>query len=135
MGNVEVARRSFAAFNRSIAEGSDAFCDMVACDIEWIPFTSYLDGRTYRGREALRRWMTEVMQTWEAYEARWTEARDLGDGRVLAFGTWHARGPHGGVQLRFDHAAWLVEVEGGQLVRLQTFTDRCEAVNVAGLRD
>jgi ketosteroid isomerase-like protein len=70
---------------------------------------------------------------WELYEAKWEEVRDLGDGRVLAFGTWHARGRRGGVQLSFQQAAWLIDFRDGKLVRFQTFTDRRKALEAVGL--
>jgi ketosteroid isomerase-like protein len=132
---VEVARRSFAAFNRSAAEGTDDYYGFLDAEVEWIPITALLDGRTYRGPEGVRRWLVDVKRHWALYEARWDEVRDLGDGRVLAFGTWHARGRRGGVQLSFEQAAWLIDLRGGKLIRFQTFTDRRKALEAAGLRE
>jgi RimJ/RimL family protein N-acetyltransferase len=39
----------------------------------------------------------------------------------------------GGVELSFDQAAWLIELRGGKLIRLQAFADRSEALEAAGL--
>jgi ketosteroid isomerase-like protein len=130
--NVELARRSFAAFNRSVADGSDDYYAFLDPEIEWIPITALLDGRTYRGPEGVRRWVDDVRRHWERYETQWRDAHDLGDGRVLAFGAWHARGRRGGVQLSFEQAAWLIHIRRGKLIRLQTFTDRTKAVEAAG---
>lgn len=131
--HVEIARRSFAAFNRSVAEGADDFYEFLDAQIEWIPITALLDGRAYRGPEGVRRWVDDMKRHWELYEAKWEEVRDLGDGRVLAFGTWHARGRRGGVQLSFQQAAWLIDFRDGKLVRFQTFTDRRKALEAVGL--
>ena len=133
--NVEVARRSIQAFNRSVAEGSEDFYEHLHPEIEWVPITTLIDGRTYRGPGGVRTWMRELKRHWEHYELRLSDALDLGEGRVLAFGAWHARGRHGGVQLRFEQAAWLIELVGGRLARLQTFSDRTRALEAAGLRE
>jgi ketosteroid isomerase-like protein len=133
--NVETAQRSFREFNRSFADCADDYYDLLDEDVEWIPITALVDGRTHRGPAAVRRWVDEMRRDWEVYEIRWTEARDLGDGRVLAFGIWHARGRRGGVQLCYEQAAWLIDVRGGKLTRLQTFTERSKALEAAGLRE
>jgi len=132
--NVEIARRGFGAFNRTVAEGVDDFYELLNADVEWTPITALLDGRTYRGPEGVREWVDEVERDWAVYEISWMEVRDLGGGRVLAFGVWDCLGRRGGVQLSFDQAAWLIELRGGKMSRLQTFADRNEALEAAGLR-
>jgi ketosteroid isomerase-like protein len=132
--NVEIARRSFNAFNRTVAEGVDDYYELLDAEIEWIPITALLDGRTYRGPEGVRRWVDDIKRDWAVYEIRWKEGRDLGDGRVLAFGVWDCLGRRGGVELSVDQAAWLIELRGDKLIRLQTFVDRSEALEAAGLQ-
>jgi ketosteroid isomerase-like protein len=133
--NVEIARRSFDAFNRTVAEGADDYYELLDAEVEWIPITAHLDGRTYHGPEGVRQWVDDVKRDWAVYEIRWKEGRDLGDGRVLAFGIWDCLGRRGGVQLSFDQAAWLIELQGGKVIRFQTFADRSEALEAAGLRE
>jgi ketosteroid isomerase-like protein len=132
--NVEIARRSFAAFNRSFADGVEDYYELLDPDVDWIPITALLDGRRYRGPEGVRRWVEELRRDWQVFEIRWTEVRDLGEGRVLAFGFWDCLGRRAGVRMSFDQAAWLIELRGGKLARLQTFVDRTEAIAAAGLR-
>ena len=119
--NVELAQRSFAAFNRTVAEGADDYYDLLDAEVEWIPITALLDGRSYRGPEAVRRWVGDLKRDWELYEIRWKQVRDLGDGRVLVFGVWHTRGRRGGVQLSFEQAAWLIDLRCGKLIRSETY--------------
>jgi ketosteroid isomerase-like protein len=132
--NVEIARRSFAAFNRSVADGVEDYYEMLDPEIDWIPITALLDGRRYRGPEGVRQWVEEVRRDWHVFEIRWTEVRDLGDGRVLAFGIWDCLGRRAGVRMSFDQAAWLIELRRGRLARLQTFVDRAAALEAAGLQ-
>ena len=49
--NVELARRTFEAFNRTYTEGTDDLYALLDPDIEWIPVTGILEGRSYDGHE------------------------------------------------------------------------------------
>jgi ketosteroid isomerase-like protein len=131
--NVETARRCFAAFNRSFAGGAEDYYELLDADVEWRPLTSLLDGRCYRGPDDVRRWIEDVRNDWRVFEISWSEVHYVGNGRVLAFGVWHCVGRRAGVPMRFDNAAWLIEIRGGKMTRLQTFVDRGEARKAAGL--
>ena len=97
--NVELARRTFEAFNRTYTEGTDDLYALLDPDIEWIPVTGILEGRSYHGHEGVRQWIEDMKRDWEAFEPRPVDFRDLGDDRVLALGSWHARGRGGNVPL------------------------------------
>jgi ketosteroid isomerase-like protein len=134
--NVELARRGFEAFNRTLAEGTaDFFETPLDPDIEWVPVTSVLEGTTFRGPERIRKWIEDMKRDWTEYEARPEEFRDLGDDRVLVLGSWRARGRTGDVLLDFPQAAWLLRYRKGKLLRLETFTERKKALEAVGLRE
>ena len=133
--NVELARRTFEAFNRTYAEGTDDLYALLDPDIEWIPVTGILEGRSYHGHEGVRQWIEDMKRDWEAFEPRPEDFRDLGDDRVLALGSWHARGRGGNVPLDFPQAAWLARYREGRLVRMQSFTERKKALEAAGLSE
>jgi hypothetical protein len=78
--------------------------------------------------------MEEMKRDWTSFEVRPERFLDLGDDRVLTLGVWRAQGRGGDVLLDFQQASWLFQVKGGRLVRLQTFTDRHEALEAAGLK-
>ena len=80
-------------------------------------------------------WIEDMKRDWEEFEARPEDFRDLGDDRVLALGSWRARGRGGDVPLDFPQAAWLGQYREGKLVRMQTFTARKEALEAAGLSE
>ena len=46
-----------------------------------------------------------------------------------------ARGRGSGVELENQAAAWLSEVKDGKVVRMQTYTDRAEALEAAGVSE
>jgi len=133
--NVEVARRIFTAFNRTFAAGTADLFEFIDPEIEWIPITALLERTRYRGRSGVRRWIEDMKRDWEVWETIAEEFRDLGDDRVLALGSWHARGRGSGVALDFERAAWLMRFRHGKMTRLQTFTDRERALEAAGLSE
>jgi ketosteroid isomerase-like protein len=132
--NVDAARRMHEAFNRTFSEGTADLFEALHPEAEWIPITAVLDGTSYRGESAIRRWMDDMKHQWEFYETRPEEFLDLGDDRVLVLGTWQAQGRGSGVELNSQQAAWLIRVEAGKVIRMQTFTDRLKAFEAAGLR-
>jgi ketosteroid isomerase-like protein len=129
--NVEIARRHHDAFNRGDIE---AFLEALDRDAEWIPIMASLEGRVYRGREEVRRWIGELDMHWETFEVCPEELHDLGD-RVLILGHWRARGRASGVTLENQPASWLYEIKDGKIVWMRTYTDRAEALEAAGLSD
>jgi ketosteroid isomerase-like protein len=132
--NVDAARRMHEAFNRTFSEGTADLFEALHPEAEWIPITAVLDGTSYRGESAIRRWMDDMKHQWEFYETRPEEFLDLGDDRVLVLGTWQAQGRGSGVELNSQQAAWLIRVAAGKVIRMQTFTDRHKAFEAAGLR-
>ncbi len=128
--NLEIPRRLIDAYNRG---DIPSFLELLDPDVEWIPITSALEGRVYRGRESVRRWIEDLARDWEYFEPCYEEYRDLGD-RVLIFGRWRARGRASGVVLENQPAAWLYEIKDGKAVWMRTFTDRAEALKAAGVK-
>jgi ketosteroid isomerase-like protein len=133
--NVETARRDFEAFNRTFAEGAPDFFERLDPDIEWIPVNALLEGTTYHGHQGVRQWIEDVKRDWAEFEAKPEHFLDLGDDRVLALGTWRARGRGGDVMLDIPQAAWLGQYRERKLIRMQTFTERSKALEAAGLRE
>jgi ketosteroid isomerase-like protein len=131
--DVRVARRVRVAINRAFAECRDDYSELLDDEIEWIPITGQLDGRTYRGHHGVRRWVEASRDVWRAYRITWHQIRDLGEGRVLAFGAWDCVGRQGGVELSFDQGAWLMDVCDGRMTRMEAFADRRDALEAAGL--
>jgi ketosteroid isomerase-like protein len=134
--NVEIVRSMFAAAARGINLGEvDDLNGLLHAEIEWIPINAALEGTRYRGHDGVRQWIEDMKRDWDYFEARPKEFRDLGDDRLLALGTWRARGRSSGVELESQPAAWLVQLRNRKVVRMQTFTDRSQALEAAGLSE
>ena len=124
---MEIGRRAFEAFNR---RDITAFLDLLDPDVEWVPILAVLEGHVYRGHEDVQRWVEDLDPDWEFFEVYYEELQDLGD-RVLIFGHWRARGRASGVESE-QPGTWLCEMKGVKVSRLQTFTDRSEALAAVG---
>ncbi len=127
--NVQVIERLFGAFNR---RDMTAMLDVMDPDVEWVPILAVLEGRPYRGHDGFKRWVEALDPDWERFEVDYEELRDLGE-RVLVFGHWRGRGRASGVEFENQPATWLYEFKDGKIVRLQTFTDRADALAALGL--
>jgi ketosteroid isomerase-like protein len=128
--NVEVVERLYGAFNRRDMTG---LLESLDPEVEWVPVLAVLDGRVYHGHDAVRSWVEELGSDWEFFEVSYDEMRDLGD-QVLVLGHWRARGRASGGESE-QPGAWLYEIKAGKVVRLQTFTNRDEALEAVGLSE
>jgi ketosteroid isomerase-like protein len=103
-------------------------------DATAIPFGAAMEGRRYEGHAGVIEWFTQEIQVnWEQFDTHPSEYRKLGD-KLIVYGVWKARGRDSGVQLEMP-ATWVVEVRDGKIAYWQTFTDRAEAHDFAGLRE
>ena len=129
---IEAIRRANDSFEAAFSgRDVEAFLEHIDADVEWLPITAGLEGPGYRGHDGVRRWFEELRRDWEVFDNRQEEIRDLGDGHFLVLGHWRARGRGSGVELSSQPASWLITFRDGKIARLQTFTSRGEALEVA----
>jgi ketosteroid isomerase-like protein len=128
MSGAELAKKSLEAFNRRDAEAISA---LQHPEVEVVPITGAMEGRTYRGSEEIRDFMRTLDLDFEVFEARPREFYELED-RALALGTWYARGRGSGLELNSQPAAWFVRVRDGLVYRWRTYTDRAEGLEALG---
>jgi ketosteroid isomerase-like protein len=127
--NLEQVQRLSSAFN---SRDLDELLELIDSDVEWIPIMAALEGRVYRGHDGVRQWVEDLSVDWDYFETHQEEFREIGD-RVLVFGRWRARARSSGIELENERASWVMDLQDGKIVRLQTYTDRDEAVKAAGL--
>jgi ketosteroid isomerase-like protein len=107
----EVVRRAWAATSRTDLEG---FKRELAPEIVAIPFGAAMEGKSYRGPEAVIAWLRdEILATWEYFEVLPERFERVGD-KLLVTGRWHARGAESGVELDIP-ATWVIEVRDGKI--------------------
>jgi ketosteroid isomerase-like protein len=101
-------------------------------DIEFIPQRAPVQG-SYRGHEAVRGFFKDTAETFEVFEPRYPDVRDLGD-RFLAIGTIRIRGKGSGIDTEVPSAI-LVRVKVGLITYLKDFGDVQKALEAAGLQE
>jgi ketosteroid isomerase-like protein len=104
----------------------DAAMDALAEDAEWHESEVLPDTGVYRGREAIRSFLTDFLSSWERFNQTVEEVRQEGN-RVLVLIHLEAtgRGSAADVNARYAH---LWTVSGGRGIRVDAFYDRDEAL-------
>jgi ketosteroid isomerase-like protein len=128
--NVEVMRRAMDAFNRGDGK---AFDRLLTSDAEVVPVRAALEGTTYRGLDAGTQYCTAVDQSWANLGWEVEEIRDGGE-QILALGHIRGEGRDSGVAID-ARAGWLAHFSEGRIMRFQTFANRDDALEAAGLSE
>jgi ketosteroid isomerase-like protein len=135
--DVEIVRRTFAAFQAGLASGNPAAAfdaGLIGLDAEWIvPVEAPGLRSVYRGREEF----IEFMRTWTEdfdWSIELEQVIDAGNGRVVITSRQRATGKGSGVPVELQMGA-LWEVKGGRVIRIENFFDPADAFEVAGLSE
>ena len=131
--NVEVVRRVSDAYNRRDVE---AMLDELHPEIEWYPWLQVQLGggaTVYRGHQGVRDGVRDGEDAFSEVRAELSEVRDLGD-RAVAIGHLRGRGKESGA-LTESELAWIVEFQGGKVIRVREYLDPKEALEAAGLSE
>jgi len=124
--DLEIIRVGVAALNRGDVDG---LAEALDPDVELVPLRAVLDGTVYRGHEGMRRWLADMGEDWTRFELDLQEVRELEGGQVLVRATMRLRGKSG---VALDSpAAWLCELRGGRVSRIQFFADADSALAAA----
>ena len=125
----EVIRRAWRASGQKDLAAFERDLDP---DIVTIPFGAAMEGKSYRGVDAVVGWLRdEIWANWEHFDTVPEEFTRVGQ-RILVTGRWHARGKGSGVELDIP-ATWVVEVRDGKITYWRTYTDRHQALRDIGL--
>lgn len=104
----------------------DSAMDALAEDAEWHESEVLPDTGVYRGRAAIRSFLTDFLASWERFDQTVEEVRREGD-RVLVQIHLQAtgRGSAADVDARYAH---LWTISEGRGIRVEAFYDRDEAL-------
>jgi ketosteroid isomerase-like protein len=128
--NVERMGAAINAVNRRDAE---ALTTLLTKDAEIVPMRAAIEGTVFRGSDAVAQWYAALDESWEEMWAEIESVRDLGD-RVLFLGRFRGRGRGSGAPIDVE-AAGIAHFRDGLITRLQSFTNRAEALKAAGLSE
>jgi ketosteroid isomerase-like protein len=124
---VELARATFAAFNRRDVE---AYLQAFAPDAEWWPLRSSTEG-PYRGHDGIRAWVDDTAETFEHFQVELEDVRE-GDDVAVAFGRLTVKGRESGAMVEVS-IAWVFRFVEDKVIWGKSYSDHEEALAEAGL--
>jgi ketosteroid isomerase-like protein len=130
--NVELVKR----FEESWAASDlDAALECVHAEMEfdWSDSMGPFAG-TYRGRDGLTRFWTEMLEAWEHFSPKMEEVVDIGPNRLITLDVVRGRGKGSGVDIE-ARGAMLWTFREGKIVRAKMFQTKHEALVAAGLSE
>ena len=128
--NVEVVRRANLAFLSGDVEAALAALDP---QVEWHGTVGGLDeGRVSIGHAEVVKGFADYFAVWERMEMRAVEYIDAGGEDVVVFHHEVAKGRDSGVVVESDPAT-INTVRNGLIVRVRSYMNRDQALEVAGL--
>jgi ketosteroid isomerase-like protein len=128
--NVENVRRGIDAWNRA---DLDEWLAGFTPEAELHTTGRFPDQAVYRGRTGLERYWAEIHEAAEEVSLSISELRPIGD-KVFQAVTASGRGKQSKVPV--EQPIWLVTtVRDGLATRVETYVDRAEALEAAGLRE
>ena len=137
--NVELVRRLYEAV---AARDSEAVLSIYHRDLVWDhSHNSEMVGltagqsRTYHGHDGLRRWARDFYEVFENVQAELEEVVDLGEERVLVLLNYRGRGRVSGIEVAFIQLAGIFMIRDGQVVRVDWYRDKADALEDAGLTE
>ena len=126
--NVDGFLKSLEAFNRGDEEWLEGFHQ----DVVFEPGIAPVEGN-YSGHDQLRRFVADTADSWEVFEVRCPDVRDLGD-RVLALGTFRTIGRGSGIEQE-NPVAFLLTYRDGLCTHFKDYGEWSQALEAAGLSE
>ncbi len=126
--NMEIVRTAFEQFACGDFSAWADFPD----DFEFVTSPELPDAGTYRGEAALR-WLTAWVESFEELTVEATEISDAGDKVVVAI---LQRGRPRESETVVEGRWWqVVTLRGGEVARIESFPERAQALEAAGLSE
>jgi ketosteroid isomerase-like protein len=130
--NVEIVRRSWQAF---VDGGLDALTEYLDPEINWRAIEGAPDDvGEMHGKNAVRRYLQDWLDTFEGITSVPTELIDAGDDLVVAALHVTGRARLSGIETELRYAV-VYTVRNGRIVRGREYADRDEALKAVGLAE
>jgi uncharacterized protein len=130
-GNVEIVEQAYEAFGRG---DLDAISSLQDPAIEWQTSREDPDATTHRGRDAVRRYFEQYMETFPGFRAELEECLESGDGRVVATVRYTGRASASGLRMEWRQTV-VYTLSRGKFMRAVEYFDHAEALEAVGLSE
>ena len=129
--NVELVRQFFKRWNES--RDPAWFVEKSRADLAIFSRYAEVEGQPFVGAAGVSRWIREIDENFDRYDARADEVRDLEE-RVLALGSVHFQARGSGLEME-QAMGWLFEFKDGKFSRIRFFETPALALEAVGLGD
>ena len=126
--DVEVVARCFAAYSE---RGVDGLLECLDPEIEWQSRIDLPDADLYRGHDGVRRLNERFEEDLEGMYYELEELIDAGDGLVVFVFHWGGTGRGSGARVESRDEAWLFRVSGSNVIRVDEYRNKQEAMEAA----
>jgi ketosteroid isomerase-like protein len=137
--NVEAVRRGYEVMERYLREPSGDFPNLgefLDPEIEWRGPREFPDlAQPHFGHEGVRSYIDTLYEVLDDYRMVPEEFIDAGDDQVLVFSREGGRGKGSGAEVITHPTAHLWTIRGGKAIRMQSYWERSEALEAAGLSE
>jgi len=129
--NVELVQQLFEQWNA----GRDPawFIKNSQDDVEIFSRYAEVEGTPFVGAPGIHRWIKEIDENFERYDAGADDLRDLGD-TVLALGRVRFRGEASGIEMD-QPMGWVFKFQGVKFSRMLFYDTPAAALEAVGLAD
>jgi ketosteroid isomerase-like protein len=118
-GKADIVRRTFERWNRGDRELREDDIDPEA------EVVSQLANQVFRGYDGIRRWIADVLDSFDEWGMEISDCRETGSDGLLVIGRAHLRGRESGVDLDVP-CAWLFDFRDGRMSRMEIFLNRVD---------
>ncbi len=141
--NVDSVRRIYAVMDFSQPGSvstadvpSERFEALIDAGIEWHGPREFPDlAEAHYGYEGVRRYLAQIAEVLDDYRMVPERFIDAGDDRVLVFSREGGRGKGSGADVETHLTAHLWTLRDGKAVRMQSYWERSDALDAAGLHE
>jgi ketosteroid isomerase-like protein len=138
--NVDRVRRGYEAFARYLREPSEnhlpGLFEFLDPEIEWRGPREFPDlAETRFGYDGVRSYLETLFEAIEDYRMEPEEFIDAGDDRVLVFSREGGRGVGSGADVITHATAHLWTLRNGRAIRMESYWERADALEAAGLSE
>jgi ketosteroid isomerase-like protein len=133
--NVEIVRRTIEG-NRSdnLAAVDEDVVALADPAVEFRSALTGLEGGAYHGHEGIRRYFTEMAESWREWHNDPAEIEEIAPDTVLSTFIFRAIGKESGVAVeRHTFVVWVLK--DARVLRATTFASRAEALEAVGLSE
>jgi len=115
--------------------GIDDFLEYLDPDVEWRPTAEGPLAGVYRGHDGARDYVGRLREVFDEMSIEPLEVIDVDDNHVIVVNRIIARSESSGMELDAKWAYLTTLGPNKKVVRFETFTDKAQALEAAGLRE